>query len=368
MDNPLAVRSFIRSTLSVMLGVTLLASACGSGDQSTTEAGTSPLGEFLGQPDFIDDREGAEAQFRDEERARQELIAECMRVQGFEYTPQDPSDFISFSDEDGLEWGSEEWTAKWGFGITTQRFSQSQVGPDLLGFDDSSFEEEAMFEDPNQDYIDSLSEQEQQAYYEALYGKEEGFPAFADDSLSEEEMEAELENFDWEPQGCEGEAWADDDANSFYREFEDELQDMYERMQADSRVEEMEREVRECVTGKGHDFIDIENIYERFETELQEIDADIGYEDFGPSEEEMASMSEAELEEMFRTPIMPELSEQARTKLGELQAEELALAEAVNECGGGFEAQRERMAEIQAEYEREFLETYADELEPFRAG
>ena len=140
----------------------------------------------------------------------------------------------------------------------------------------------------------------------------------------------------------------------------------YERLEADPRIDELRREISECVADKDHEFTDMESIYGHFEDELQEIDASIDYSMFELSEEEMSAMSDAELEEFFRSP--PALSDDAKAKLGELQAEELALAKAVSECGGGFEAEFELTAEIRAEYEREFLETYADELEPYRAG
>ncbi len=59
-----------------------------------------------------------------------------MREQGFEYLPIDTTAQQAFWEEQScgdLEWGTDEWTEKYGFGITTQRFSQAQVGPDLVG-------------------------------------------------------------------------------------------------------------------------------------------------------------------------------------------------------------------------------------------
>jgi hypothetical protein len=352
----------------------LLAAGCSSDEATTAEAASSPLAEFLGQGDFLSDPEAAEAQFAEEERARQEIIAACMQREGFEYTPVDYSQFDTFS-EDIDDWGSPEWTAEWGFGITTQRFSQAQVGPNLKGWDDSRFEEgEAdAFVDPNDDYIQSLGPAEQEAYYEALYGGDDAFPTI-DESMSEEEQEALFEEMTFEPQGCEGEAFTEDSGFSFYMEFEDELEEMEKRFEADPRVAERRQEITSCVADKGHDYTDMESLYERFEADLQEIDpyagGDFEEPDFGISEEEMAQMSEAELDEFFENFEFtePELSEDDKVKLGELQTEEIELAVAVNECGGGWEQEFEQLADIRAEYEQEFIDTYGDQLEEYRAG
>ncbi|MEL6985461.1 MAG: hypothetical protein AAFO29_23725, partial [Actinomycetota bacterium] len=262
--------------------------------------------------------------------------------------------------------------AEWGFGITTQRFSQDQVGPNLKGWDSSRMQEEAdEFVDPNSDYVESLSPAEQEAYFEALYGGDDAFPTF-DESMSEEEQEAIFEDMTFEPQGCEGEAFGEDSGFSFYMEFEDELQDMEERFEADARVAERRQEVTSCVADRGHDYTTMEALYERFESDLQAIDPySEGFEpDFGISEEEMAQMSDEELDEFFNDFqfVEPELTEEDKAILGELQTEEIELAVAVNDCGGGWEQEYENLSDIRAEYEQEFLDTYSDQLEEFQAS
>jgi len=358
----------------VAIALTLLASACADDSSETTaEAAASPLADFLGQGDFFSDPEAAQAQWAEEERERQDIIASCMQAQGFEYTPVDYSQFASF-EQDLEDYGSDEWVAEWGFGITTQRFSQQQVGPNLKGWEDQGFEDEAQeFVDPNQDYIEGLSQEEQDAYYEALYGGDNFFPE-VDESMSEEEQEAIFEDLTWEPQGCEGEAFGEDAGFSFYQDFEDELQDMEKRFEADPRVAERRQEVTSCVADKGLIFTDMDSIYERFEEEIQAMDpyanGDFAEPDFGISEEEMAQMSEEELDEFFNDFefVEPELSDEDKAKLGELQTEEIELAVAVNECGGGFEQEYGQLADIRAEYEQDFLDTYADQLAEYKAG
>lgn len=356
---------FLRTTgTAVALTMAVILAGCGSDESTETAAVESPIAEFLGQDDFLTDPDAAEAQFIEQERERQEIIAECMKEQGFEYVPVDMSDVIDFGGDGEEEWGSDEWVAKWGFGITTQRYSQAQVGDNLLGFDDS-FMTDDFDNDPNNAIVEALSPAEQEAYYEALYGGDDSFPAF-DESLSDEEIEAQMEDFTFEPQGCEGEGYEADQTTRFYMDFSDDLQAMEERMQADPRVTAKQQEIADCVAEKGQSYTKMEDVYEYFDEKLQAIDSQLSYpgEDLG--EEDFAQMSEAEIEEMFNNP--PELSDEAKATLAELQTEEIELATVVNECGGGFQNEFELYSEIRVEYEREFLEEHADELEVYKQG
>lgn len=85
-------------------------------------------------------------------RAYQEAIAVCMRAAGFEYVPDVPD---HLDDPVDPEW-DEQWYATWGFGISI----------------DSSVAYPAMTPrpDPNAGYVASLSDDERQAYRDALEG------------------------------------------------------------------------------------------------------------------------------------------------------------------------------------------------------
>lgn len=364
-------RSTVRGLMATVAALTLITAACGSGDGTETGSDggqvSSPIAEYLGMPDFSGDPADAQAQAVAQERARQQAIAACMKEQGFEYVPMDPSENMFFGGEEGLEPGSDEWVAKYGFGITTMRFSQEQVGPDLIGHTyDEMFSPD---DDPNHAILEAMSESERRAYQEALYGGDDFGPQF-DESLTEEEMEAQFEELGPEafmPGGCEGESMANDPSQAFYFEFNDELDDMWKRIQNDPRIVAAEEEIGRCVADKGHQYDGMENLYQQFESDLNQIETELWGGDFGPdiSEDELASMSEAELEVAFQP---PELSDESRALLADLQAEELALAQAVNECGGGFAGQEELYNEVRVEYEQEFLDTHADRLADLKAG
>ena len=65
---------------------------------------------------------------------QQEVIARCMRNQGFNYIAwvEDPASTYVPVDED-LDPESREFAATYGFGVSTQFYSQDDVGPGLVG-------------------------------------------------------------------------------------------------------------------------------------------------------------------------------------------------------------------------------------------
>lgn len=360
----------------------LFTAACGGGETTSASSAAdegiesfddleweSPIADFLGQDTSFDfNSDEAQAEFTAQATEAEEQIAVCMRAEGFEYIPVDQGQFAFFGGEsEELPYFSTEWIAKYGFGISTQRFAQSEVGPDLVGFDDSQFEavDQAMPEDPNQDYIESLSPTEQDAYYEALYGDQPELP----EDATEAEWDAAYENF--EPSGCANEAWENTDFGGggemdFYEEFGDDLEALYERLEADPRVAEHNDRVAACVADKGLVYAGMEDLYERWESRLSELQGG----GFGPMIDEdvdFESMSDEELDAFFADQSF-ELSDEDKATLGEIQAEEIELATTVVECGGGPLNDEVVLGEIRVEYEREFLEANSDRLAGFEGS
>ncbi len=364
---------FGRKILLLGVPVALVAAACGGGEDKADAADevASPIAEFLGEESFFGgDPEQMAARFADQERTRQETIAACMTEKGFEYVAYVPEQAFDFTTTgDGLEYDSREYAERYGFGITTQRYSQEEVGPDLVGHDFSQFEEN-VDEDPNSAIREAMDEATLSAYDEALYGDPDDFPTFDPETMTDEELEAaEAEATSFTPSGCEGEAFAQDTMNAFYNEFGEEMEELYESVLDDPRVKERLAEVSECMSGEGHDIPADGEIWEvmneRFEPVMQEIEASIGgnpAEDM--AEEDLASMSEEELTEMFNQPR--EFPAEAKTKLGEVQAEETAIAVAHWDCGGNAGSQ-EIILEVVAEYEQRFLDDNAEDVAEFKA-
>lgn len=290
-----------------------------------------------------------EAQWQDQERQSQALIAECMAEQGFEYIPVDYSSQISFGGVDeGLDYESREYAEIYGFGYFTW---------DLFG-EEEAFEEGAGdFVDPNQAYVDGLSEGAQQAYYDALYGEQPDFSG-----LSEEEIDQMYEDNPemFQPQGCQGEAF--EATNEFaqmqdvYLALEDAFEELYQRVESDPRVAAWQREWAECMSGKGHTFATVDEIYEalneRWETVYNFDDYQDPWENY--TEEEIAALSEEELDELFKGP------EPDAEALAEAQEWEIALAVDNFDCGGT--SQWETFEEIFEEYQETFIEENLDTI------
>lgn len=361
--------------LAVMATVVALLGAGCSSDDGDTSAGApgeeweSPLAEYMGLDvgfDFSDEGE-AEAQ----QLEINEMVTACMAAEGFEWKP-DPRESMMAGpplDDEGLEWGSDEWTAKYGFGISTMAFPQETVGPDLLGSNDSFMMEEEEGTDPNATYVESLSEAEQEEFYATLYGDDQG-PDIDFEAMTEEEIEAAMEEYysDFIPTGCMNEAQDDVmgfGGSGYFMEFQDELQNMYEQIEEDPRIAALDQEIASCVSDKGLVYTDMQAVYEDLEERMQPL-----YEEAynqGPdeilSDEEMASMSEREMQELFG----PKLSDEARATLAEIQTDELALATAVQECGGNEEARFEVYQEVSIEYEERFIEQNRAALDAYLA-
>lgn len=352
--------------------IALVATACGGGSGETAagedEGPTSfedieyesPIAEFLGQ-DIDFNSEDSQAEYEAQARDVEQKVAACMAEEGFEYTPVDQSQYTQMTTvEEELPYFSDEWVEKYGFGITTQRFSQSMLNDELVGYDDSmngSAEAEA-FEDPNSEYVESLSPAEQEAYYAALHGDQPEF----DENATEEEMNEAYEDF--VPTGCQNTAWEEENpSQNFYQEFNDDLNDMYQRIEADPAVTKYRDEVTACVAEEGLVYTNQEDLYSRWEQDLSSLDPFASGDPFEGTGLNPEEMSQEELDEFFQTGN--KLDAEALAKLAEIQAEELELARVVIECGGGPLKEEAVLSDARVALEQEFLDANADRLAEF---
>jgi hypothetical protein len=181
----------VSAPLSALAALALLLSGCsgseGDDKGSSAEAEQeSPLMKYLGAVYGGNlSPEEQEEMFAEQQRQSEELVAQCMQDEGFEYTPATNTG-VSYSSSDDTKWQPDdrEWVAQYGYGAVNSPFSEEPPP-----------EEE--FVDPNADYVASLSESEQMAFYEALYGT----------PPEEEEMSEGGEvPYDWTQAGCQGAA------------------------------------------------------------------------------------------------------------------------------------------------------------------
>lgn len=369
-----------RRILATLLAVTMI-TACGGGGgtsndddagstdgagPSTTEStgsdGEETLAEFFGYGG--DDPESAQAQYLDEEARRQELIRVCMAEEGFDYTPIMPPEdsYQVFGPED-----EEEMVRTQGFGITTWFGNEEQFGGP-----------EVEFEDPNQEMVDSMSDSERQAYYDALYGSEEeqmeGATTETDPETGEEYTL--VEGFG---AGCEGEAseeiYGDQTGTQgLWQELEPQMTAMYERVQADPRIADLNGEWSGCMAEAGYEYESREEMFQSVFDDFQQRFDDIvgpngGYSDpfEGWTEEEVNAFFEEhtddEINAFFQEAEQASRSDIDHKALEALQQEEIDLAVANFECGQGFD---EAYQEIAAEYEADFIAANRDLLEQIR--
>lgn len=220
--------AIIFATLVVMLGLLSGCSAnneeLGYVDDSSEEISREHLYDYLFG--MFDDDELYKSVHRELHLQGQSLVRDCMASHGFEYVPfirSVPSIAESLSDEERVE--------LYGFGYATELVPID----DDLEYDPKYPQEEDEPIDPNDAIIDSLSEAEKDAYFEARYGDDPNLDVGGCDRLRFEASIPRLAVFD-----------------AFYSGFEDATQ----RAQADPRMHQLLHDWVECMHDAGFPFSD----------------------------------------------------------------------------------------------------------------
>jgi len=333
------------------LTLVLLSVACGSSESAALEAAnddgpdspeglafSSPLADFLG----IEIEHDREALFAEIENVAAGLTQECMAKAGFEYTPSGGRNNVFFGPgTDELPYFSDEWVEKFGFGISTQRFPQSMVG-ELVGLES---DDEGNV-DPNEEYIDSLSTGEREAFYDALTGSPPDFGSAGPDPNTVYQQGGCVEtSFD--------QAFADGpgrDIVALYDTFGDELDAIERRTRADPRLIDFSDRVSACVSATGLLWIDLQEFNRRMEKDLNSVMS--------------RALSGDAFEAASSDPDL-ELDDSQMARLAEIQAEEVELAKVVADCGGGPLNEQVVLSEVRADYERQFLDEKRDAVREY---
>lgn len=216
----------------------LTLAACSPGDDTTASEDEyySPLNEYLSAVWGGDvSEEDWMVRAEEEQRIREDIVAECMVEQGFEYTP-----FVDmgWSSSSGDEWKPDdrEWVAQWGYGAAKSP-----------GMNDAPDPEEQVV-DPNQEYVQSLSESEMMAFYEALYG-----PQPTEDELNEDGSY----DYNWETAGCQGfaehEVSGDNPMESDeHKPLMDSINEFYMQMQSTPELADIDAAWADCMADAGY--------------------------------------------------------------------------------------------------------------------
>ncbi len=243
-----ATRIAVVGLTTVALAVTL--GGCGGGSKPHSASATPEMGAI--DQLWQDASKGQDEEYWNDQQMRvEELVAQCMAEQGFEYTPVDYSQMRGSAieasgegDSDVPEWGTLEFAKQYGYGQTTNPYG------DAADAEPSDDGEE--FVDPNQAYQDAMTETERAAYEEALWGVQ---PNFTTDE--------EWENWNptWEEQGCQGFAQHEVDPNASsgsdgdknkWADLEAEMQTMYDSLTTDSRITAVTEKWVSCMADAGY--------------------------------------------------------------------------------------------------------------------
>ena len=363
----------MRKPMTLLLLLAFLVAVCGGGgggaDPEATEAsspGEETLADFFGWAN--EDPEGAEAEYREQEAQIQESIRQCMAEAGFEYQPVLPPEG-SFGYV-GEEFDEEEWVRTQGFGITTWYGNEASMTETTVVGEE--------WVDPNQEMLEAMSESESQAWYEALYGTEE--EQMEDSSTEVDPVTGdEYTVSSGFGAGCSGKAYEAEygdqrGSEDLWMELNPEMEAMYERVQADPRIVELDQDWSACMAEAGYQYESMsqmqETIFQDFQTRFEAIvGPDGGYADpfAGWTQDEIDAFFEektqeeidaffAEAEQVSREDIDMEA-------LAALQQEEIDLAVADFECRGDY---YEVYQEVSEEYEAEFVEQNREILEQIR--
>ncbi len=301
----------------------------------------SPIGEYtdvLYGGDF--DEEEWNAQYVERERVVEQMVAECMTDEGFEYIPQevDESMFSSGdgdSEENVYEPDDREWVERYGYGIVNW--------PGQEEAEEIPVEEEEIPVDPNAEYLESLSENERLAYEEALWGPQP----------TEEEMNDP--DYEWPmDEGCYNVAQNEVGypGEDTYAGLEEEFAPLMESMEEfwttsseDPRFAELDAAWAGCMSEAGH------SGYTTQMDPQDEISNEVNAFWESLSEEEMT-----EGVDPYDSPEMAEIGKrEVETALADLDCREEV-------------KYTERTDEIRIELEEEFVAANKAELEAFKAA
>ncbi|WP_432564144.1 hypothetical protein [Kineococcus sp. SYSU DK003] len=235
-----------RHTLSALsLAAACLLGACSAspaqGEVPEEEERTSPLTAYF-EAFYGGDLSEAEqqARFEEENRKTEELVAQCMSEQGFEYTPNTSSSSVSFGSSEEWNPDDREWVSRYGYGLVNW--------PGREQAEEAPVEEE--YVDPNSDYVASLTESEQVAYSEALSG-----PQPTEEELAA--MEDGTWEWDWTKGGCYGQAQhevqgEDPLQSEQFKGLQDEINAFYEDQPSWPGLAEVDAAWSDCMSQAGY--------------------------------------------------------------------------------------------------------------------
>jgi len=321
-----ALLAVAAASCALVLAATVACSRAAERPDDAAEA-DSPLDGYLNEIFGGTDPDTADA----EAIRSEELLAECMAEQGFEYYP-----VVSVAGTSPLEhevgWGSLEFAEQFGYGYTTEPW-----GPGGGNLWEQMRPKEGGAGDRNDAYFASLSLEAQHEYQFALGGVLSVSPP------------ADGEEIDWHDAGCLGrQALVAEAAETQFAEVQDALGQALTGTEQDPRVLDAVVSWASCMAGAGYPNLsavaDAENLV------VQTV--------FGGFMTEAAARVEPGPGET----LLDAIKTSAPDELAAVQAQEIAVAVADATCRERVDYERIHQA-VKVEYEQEFVDADREDLE-----
>jgi len=325
--------------LAATTALVFVLAGCSGAPGGNDKAEESPLSKYLSAAWGGDlSPEEQQKKMEDQQKRTEELVAKCMSKEGFEYKPNTGNAGMVFSSSDDVKWEPDDkkWVEKYGYGMVNSPYNEQA--------EEQPTEE---YKDPNQKYVESLSESEQTAYSETLYG-----------APSEEAMNEDGSfEYNWEDGGCYG--WAQHEIQGEDPLQADEFKELTEKMsalwsegQAAPQYKELNAKWASCMADGGEPGFKLQQDAQQSISEEQQKIFEAAYGD-------QANMTPEQMEQQPDPNKSPEMK-----KLGEREIE-LALVDL--ECRKKT-SYTEEARKIQFAIEEKFIADNKKELEAFKAA
>jgi hypothetical protein len=289
--------------------------ACGDAADPVAAEEASSLEDYFGYGDPA----AQQAQLERRQRAAEASIVECMRAQGFEYTP-----FIqqgTFSLPPQPKRGEEvAYKRKYGYNFTS--------------FLTASTPQTQSNENPNDKRVAAMSEAERNAYQKALYGFDVT-KAQADPSVI--------------PDGCQNKAWSSE--TDLWTPLIPKFEALQRKTDADPKIAKLNASFVSCMRKAGHSINKESDIYEKLLSPRQQ---KLFNDTFSSSPETSVASSQASV------PTIPQ------AKIDEFQKYELLVANADADCRPQKEVDQIRV--IRATYEKAFIDENKASLDKLKVS
>lgn len=322
------------SRLAAATAVLVLATGC-SGPAGGPVPGATPSGRPLDA--YLDPPVDAAKSKTDHQRL-EELVAACMKDQGFEYTPVPPDDPDEGPGTRPADLSDRSWVEKYGYGIST-----------LVELPQ---EEQA---DPNAERMEKMTKQQREAYFKALHGSGGGGRAVTRAGAGAVPVGPEGGDG-----GCFGKAakevYPDAKPIDFeeFRDLFDAIDELEQRIRTDQRVTPLVREWAGCLAGAGHSgFTGIDDPEQSIMKKWADLNGwqyDVNTSGGTPRGTVVRKAGS-------------EGKEPDPEQVAALRAEEIELALADVDCRGDYQA---TVDQVRSELELRFIEEHREQLERYR--